>query len=536
MPNVFKKVIDRLMWVSSTPAPNAHTAAVCVASDLRNDVSRNPYTYQFATNAILNRYNINTKSWHNAGSPGVNTLGAGSCMAFVPSFSAQGTIAAGATTTSIPLTTALPAAVGVNSLGNRGGTGEYGYKIRIIGNASAGSSGKTEERFIIANTGGTNPTLLLDSALSFTPASGDRYELLSGRVFVMGSGAIASNSWRAFNIAVNTGVDRSSFNLPTIGTDSSLVVLDEQYTPFDCLPGEGMVKGSYQYDTNGSKKSLTATATALNTLTGHATGGDAAVAVNEYRNFQIRIVEDTTTPLAVGQRRIISSHTVGASPVYTLGSNWTTTPSSTAKYVIEQPNLIIMRTAATTQYVYNYTDATINNGTGSIAADAWSTTYFAAAANAAASGVMWMPSFGIRPESAKNSRHSFLYCWRGGTANLDLFDIAGAATGTWTNAITFDGSFTPSAQLSGCYAPFKNEGRMFYLNSYVASQISQIWRFDVQNRMLTPYVATDEIQSGTAAIGNRMACYVAIDGTDSYDVVFLQSHLATRTQELIALV
>jgi hypothetical protein len=58
----------------------------------------------------------------------------------------------------------------------------------------------------------------------------------------------------------------------------------------------------------------------------------------------------------------------------------------------------------------------------------------------------------------------------------------------------------------------------------------------VQNRVLSPYTATDEIQAGTAAIGNRMACYAAIDGNDLYDVVFLQSHLATRTQELIVLV
>lgn len=77
---------------------------------------------------------------------------------------------------------------------------------------------------------------------------------------------------------------------------------------------------------------------------------------------------------------------------------------------------------------------------------------------------------------------------------------------------------------------------MFYLNSYVASQVSQIFRFDVQNRVLSPYTPTDEIQAGTAAIGNRMACYAAIDGTDLYDVIFLQSHLATRTQELIVLV
>jgi hypothetical protein len=149
---------------------------------------------------------------------------------------------------------------------------------------------------------------------------------------------------------------------------------------------------------------------------------------------------------------------------------------------------------------------------------------------------MWMPSFGIRPDAEKNARHSYLYCWRGTSANLDLFDIAGGTTGAWTNGIVIDGGITTPANMSGCYAPFENEGRMFYLNPYVASQVSQIFRFDVQNRVLTPYTPTDEIQAGTAALGNRMAAFVAIDGTDTYDVLLLQSHLAVRTQELIPLV
>lgn len=37
--------------------------------------------------------------------------------------------------------------------------------------------------------------------------------------------------------------------------------------------------------------------------------GDSLILANEYRNFQIRIVQDLTNPTAVGQRRIIASHT-----------------------------------------------------------------------------------------------------------------------------------------------------------------------------------------------------------------------------------
>jgi len=77
---------------------------------------------------------------------------------------------------------------------------------------------------------------------------------------------------------------------------------------------------------------------------------------------------------------------------------------------------------------------------------------------------------------------------------------------------------------------------MFYMNIYTASAISQMFRFDVQNRVLSPYAPTDFIQSGTATAGQRMAAYSAIDGTDMYDVVLLQAHLANVTQELVALV
>ena len=58
------------------------------------------------------------------------------------------------------------------------------------------------------------------------------------------------------------------------------------------------------------------------------------VLANEYRNFQIRIVQDTVNPTAVGQRRNITSHTAGASPVYTVPA-WTVTPSANAIFVIE---------------------------------------------------------------------------------------------------------------------------------------------------------------------------------------------------------
>lgn len=537
MTNTFKKVIDRLVWCQVAAAPNIHAAATSMCSDLRTDVSRNPFVYNLASAAILNRYNIITKSWQFTVNPGLGgTFGAGSSCAFIPSFSAVGTISAGSTTTRFTLSTALPSAIGVNMLANRGGSGDFGFKIRITDT----TAGKTEERFIVGNTGGTTPTITVNSAFTFTPAAGARYELMSGRVMMLSAGTVASTVWRSFEVSTNSLANLTTTNLPaTISTDSAFAVLDEQYTPYNHSPGEGMVKGEFTYDTvNGvAIKALTATSTAASTITGQSTGGDIGVLANEYRNFQIRIVQDTITPAAVGQRRIISSHTAGPSAVYTLGTAWTTTPSASAKFVIELPNQLLLRTTAnTTVYTYNFTDLAQNNGTNSIAAGSWSTTYFGAAPGAAAAGGLWLPSFGIQPDPARNARHSHCFFFRGGAATLDLLDISASITGTWAGAVVYDGPTAVGVGTTGCYSPFGSEGRMHYINIYVPSAVNQIYRFDCKNRVLSPYTPTDFIQTGTAAVGGRMAAYAAIDGTDLYDVVLLQSHTAQACQELVVLV
>lgn len=533
MANLFKQVIDRQMWVQVAPSPNAHAAGVSLASDLRNTSERNPFVYQLVSNTVLNRFNIKQKAWNLVQSPALaGTFGAGAGCVFAPSAHVDGAIGAGCTT-SLIVTTTVQTAVGVNMLANRGGSGDYGFKVRITG-LSAGGSGKVEERWITGNTGGTTPTLLLDIPLSFTPAVGDTYELLSGSLYMLGSGLMAAGGWKSFEVAMNTLSNRSVTNLPaTITTDHSSIALDERYVPFDALPGEGFVTGASTYN-GGLLKCLSATAIGASSITGQAAAGDASVAANEYRNFQIRIVEDTATPTSVGQKRIVASHTGGASPVYTLGSAWAVNPSATAKYVIEYPNLILLwSTASTNTYTYNYNAASITNGTGTIAADAWSTTYFGVRGGAMAAGCTTFQSHGIRPDIAKNARHSFIYSFRGGASTLDVLDIAGAIAGVWSNAAVYDGAVSLATGSCGCYTPCDQEGKFGYLNSYTASAVNQMFRFDVQNRVLTPVTPTDWIQAGTAAVGDRVAVYAAVDGTDKYGVILLMAHLSTINQELV---
>jgi len=532
MANAFKNVIDRQKWVQVAPSTNAHAAGMGMASDLRNDLTRNPFVYQLTSATVLNRFNIVQKGWEFVVSPALaGTFGAGAGCVFAPSLGLAGTITTGATTTSIPTSTVITS-VGANMLANRGG-GSYGYKIRIIGYGS----GKTEERWIIGNTSGTTPTFTLDSALSFTPANNDRYEILAGRVFALSAGTTAANVWKSFEVATNTvSGSLSTTNLPaTIGTDFSAIALDEQYVPYDKKPGEGFVTDATVTYNGGLLAALDCTAVGASSITGQAAGGDASVLANEYRNFQIRIVEDTVTPTAVGQRRIIASHTAGASPVYTLGTAWSVNPSTSAKYVIEYPNLILLWSSATAvTYTYNYSGATINNGTNSINDNAWHVTYFGNRGGNMGAGCSTFAAFGIEPDTAKNARHSHVFSFRGGnTSTLDLLDIAGGTTGAWSNAIVYDGARNLTTGSCGKYAPADQEGRFGYLNIYVASAVNQIHRFDVKNRVLTAQTPTDWIQSGTAATGDRIATYAAIDGSDKYTVVLLMAHLSTISQELI---
>lgn len=535
----FKNLIDRNMWIPVAPAPNAHAAGMGLCGDMRNDLARNPFVYQLTSNTVFNRYNAVTKAWNFIVSPALaGTFGAGAGCVFVPSFALKGTIAAGATTLKVTLTTALPTAVGTNMLSNRGGSGDYSYRIRITGN-SAGASGKVEERWIVANTSGTTPTIDVDVAFTFTPANGDTYEILSGRVFMLGAGTLAAGSWKSFEVASNTLATKGQTNLPaTISTDFSAVCLDEQYVPYNRKPGEGFLVGAGTYDASNSKGCLIATAIGASSLTGQASAGDAAVLANEYRNFQIRVVEDTATPTAVGQRRIIASHTAGPSAVYTLGTAWTVNPSATAKFVIENPNLLLLwSSASTTTFVYNYTDATINNGTASIAADAWHATYFAVRGTAMAVGCTSFGSWGIVPDTSKYARHSFIHSFRGGGAVLDIFDIAAAINGAWNSAAVYDGNAgSLGAGSCGKYAPYSQEGRFGYMNVYVASAINQIYRYDVKNRVLCNYTPTEWIQAGTAAAGDRLATLCIIDGANRNTLVVLMAHLATNTFEIIDII
>ncbi len=523
----FKDLIDLPEWRPLAVDPTATAAGHCVAWDLRNSADANPNVWHWNALTTLNLYNKFNDEWLTTAA--FTTVGgsiaAGAGCIFVPSHGPSGTIGGTPTTTSFTLA-ALPnsASVGTNQLANQGNG--RGFKIRVYGSGSGGS-GKCEERLIVANTSGTTPVVTLDSALSFTPQTTDKYEILSGRVYLLGSGTTAAGFWKAYDVATGSiSGNLATTNLAsTIGTDFQAVVLDELYVPYNLNPGDGMISGSATYN-GGLLKAVQATAADSTHITGSVM--PATLLANEFQNFQIRVVEDTVTPTSVGQRRRISAHGSGASGQFTVSSAWTVTPSSSAKFVVENNNdLLLWTNAATVTYSY---------AAGGFAADAnWSTAaasggamQYANPPAAMGAGCMAEASFGIVPDTAKNARNSHILWFRGATRDgqgnmaatntLAQLDIANGANGTWTSLTaygTLGPTFTTGA--SCAYDPSTNQGRYLYING---NATQRNYRFDLLNRVLEPFAYLRYAQ-GTAVLGGKLACYTFIDGATKLSFLWL---------------
>lgn len=511
----FKDLIDLPMWRPESPAIGATAAGSSIAWDHRNNNTSHPFFYYLRSATNFEALNPLTGDWMILGSPALTgTFGAGAFAVFHPSQGPRGTIAAGATTTSITLTTVLPAAVGVNQLANRGDG--VGFRIRIITN-TAGAAGKIEERTIVANTGGTTPTIYLDSALGSVPASGAGYEIISGRVFLLSSGIMAAGCWKYYDIATNSFSGNLSITtLPaTLSMDTNGLALSECHVPNDAIPGEGFIPGGDTYD--GAKKCILATASSSTSITG--SGMFADLQANEYSNFQIRIVEDTTTPTAVGQRRRITSHTLGATGVFTVPT-WTVTPSESCKFVIENDDdkILLRTTAAVGVYTYNIT------------ANTWDATTFANM-TACGLGVIFEQAFGITRNIAMNARHSNIFCFRGGaTTGLDLLDIAGAATGTVTNTNVYGNlAQTFTTGTTGAYDPVTLGGRYLHININGTQRMA---RFDMKNRVLEPSTYMRYPQ-GVALVGQKLAHIVFIDGSTKINMLYQLTHTQTHAFSLL---
>lgn len=497
----FKDVLDQMAWRAAAVPAAAPVAGTCMTWDARNSTRNIPFNYLLQNATTFAAYSPVHDEWMPLASPALTgTFGAGAAAVMHPTQGPRGMITTGATTTSVVLSTPLPAAVAISQLANRGDG--VGFTIRIIGLAA----GKTEERIIVANTAGTTPTITLDAALTFTPASGDLYEIRSGRVYLLSAGTLAAGMWKFYDIATNFfSGNLATANLPaTVAGDSSLVALSEGLVPSDAVDS-----------TVGFLGAITSTA-GNTTTTLNGTAMPATLQANEYRNFQVRVVSDSTTPAAVGQRRRITSHTAGATGIFTVPT-WTTTPSAAATFVVENDDdKILLFTNQANVYNYNIT------------ANTWDTSTWAAPV-AGGAGNVAVQSHGIVRDVTGNARHSFIYRLRGGAgAQIDVLDIAGAATGSWSNDIVYGNrSQTFTTGTAGAYDPITKSGRYLYLN---VNGTSRHVRFDVRNRVMEPFTI-QPFPPGAATVGGKLAMSWLFDGATKVGVLSeLLPSLALQSQ------
>ena len=518
----WKDGIDKFEWRPLGTPFTTSAAGRGFAYDMRAYATRrNPYIWYWSATTYMEKYNFASDEWMYT--PTFTAVGgsiaAGSVPIFVPSGSdVKGVVGSSPTTTSITLAT-LPnsASIQPNEWADSGAGN--GYVIRIIGNKDGASSGKIEERVIIANTSGTTPTVYWTTPLTFTPQVGDSYELLAGAIMLLGAGTTAAGFLKKYDVATGTlSGNLSVTNLAaTIGTDAHYAMLDEQYKPYDRLCGEGFLVGTATYD-SAAFGCLQATAIASTSITGQATGGDAAVLANEYRNFQIRIVEDTGTPAAVGQRRVITSHTAGASPVYTVAA-WTTTPSSNAKYVIELNNDLLLWTGGNTVTYSKRLGFNADSNWSTAAAAGGAVQYANPPASLGNAGGCSEGCWSIEPDAAKSVRHSQIIVLRGaGTVTMYQFDIAAGANGVWSTIVP---QTTPNTGFTTGTCSVKdtsnlNEGRHMYV---CQSGLNRFYRFDLRNRNWEPMCFLRYAES-TVTVGQRLALGIFFDGAVQIPIIY----------------
>lgn len=517
-------IVDLPEWRAlSSPILNTSTtpfstSGAVMAPDMRGRDYANPNVV-FNWSGIASTYNFKLDSWNYVISLAMGgTLGAGSTAVFCPKLSPSGSIAAGATYRSFTIAAGTPlpsTGVATNWMAQRGDG--LGHIVRIIDNGPGGT-GRTEERRVISNTSGNTPIVYLDKDLSFVPVTGSTFEFLSGSVlFLNTGGGSTANIFRRYDLLTNTITSLSTTTGTFIGTIpatyNQLVATDEQYVPYNRNPGEGFIVGTSTYDTSGdfSKNCLLSTATAATSITGQASGGDAGVLADQFRNYQIRIVEDSGQPAAVGQRRRITTHTAGVSPVYTVAA-WTTQPSAVCKFVIENNTDNIIGFFQGSTATYNYT----------ISGNSWNTTTWASRPTAMSTGGITWHAFGISPIASPGNdlRPSNIISFRGGgSAVYDIFDISGAATGSWPGSttgygITFNGNSGSGSLIQNndpnyfAYNPHTQEGKYMYfaLGSNTNYGIQRGYaRFDSASGIVS-WVAGPKIQQGTAALATS-ACY-----------------------------
>jgi hypothetical protein len=423
------------------------------------------YQYLVASNTTAYVYDPFEDGWTTLPSPALaGTFGAGTAGTRHPA-GPRGFPTAGTTTT---ITTSLNLQRQLS-----------GYVIRIIAGPNAGS-----EYTILRNTTGSNSIITITgtAAQAFTTAS--EFILVTGRLWVVNGGTLASGSFKYYDLATNTWNNATQTGLPaTIGTDSRLVA-----TP-------GYLLNNF----------VTATATVFSTTT--IGTGSATWATNMWTNYQVRITSGT----GAGQFRSIASNTA---TTLTVSSAWTTTPDGTSQYVIEGND----------DYIYYLGNNAVTMYRYSISGNTWSTLSPVAArtgAPVAGMSAHWVYNVSDSSWSDLTGATNFLngryiYSFRGGAATLDRYDIA---ANTWES----DVAYAPKGETLSSGSSYAYADDYIYVN---LTNTGRVVKYNVAKQLLEPFTQLFYAQS-TTALGDRFFDVVYTDGATKLRWLYFITHTQT---------
>ena len=436
-----RPILDRKQWEMCNFAPNVSAVGSFIVSSNLQD----QYQYYITANTVMNIYDPINDGWMAGPSPALaGTFGAGACGVRHP-WGPRGT-ATGGTTTTISTNLNLQRSL-------------KGYMVRITAGPNAG-----EERTIASNTTGANSVITVDTPYGTAITSASEYVLITGRLYVLGAGTLASGSFKTYDVATNTWTTLSNTGLPaSIGTDGRLVV----------TPGylENFATG-------------TASAGAATTLTDSSKSWD----VNTWANYQVRIVSGT----GAGQIRVITSNTATALTV----PAWTTNPDATSQYVIEGNSdaIYFLGNNAVTMYRYSVTGNTWTTISPSVARAG------APVAGMSANWV-WNVSDANWNLASGTLNGKYIYSFRGTTGILDRYNIS---TNAWENDIAWSPKTdTFATGTSWCY-----NGDHIYA---MQPTTGRLVKFNIAQQRLEPCSQLWYTQS-TVHIGDRLFDVVYEDG------------------------
>lgn len=439
-------LLHRKEFQMMTQAPAATVAGAFVVAPDSGNFNNSLYV-RSATEHYL--YNHDEDAYMQIPSGALaGTFGAGACGVYHP-WSINYTATGGSTTS-------VTVAAGTHNITGRavGQTIEFlsagtasGFRTTItsiMNNAGAGT--------ITLNLAGTAPTAILNT---------HTFRLTTGRFYVMNAGTIAAGIFKVFDVAtVAWQANLGTTNLPaTWGTDGKLVVAYNF--------GE-------QYATG------TATAGGASTLTNSA----KAWTINQWTNYQVRITAGT----GIGQIRNIASNT---GTVLTTSAAWTTTPDATSQYVIEANEdwLYLLGNNAVTMYRY------------SISANAWTVLAPTTARSGAPIAGMTANAVSITGDALWASESAilngrYIYSFRGGSATLDRFDIAGGTAGAGAWAIV---AYVGTETFNTGSSAFPMGGFLYVRKDAT----NRFFKYSVVDNAMRPF-ATNLYTDGAALLGHKI--------------------------------